>query len=57
MKQMSFPHMEDCLYDVESMCRFGGVDINGYRMRRTGKFRYVLEADGLTEALYEQAKR
>ena len=31
---LSDPAMEDSLYDVESMRRFAGVDLNGVPMRR-----------------------
>ena len=40
------------------MRRFAGVDINGVPDETTiCKFRHFLEAHGLTEALFEQAKR
>jgi IS5 family transposase len=55
---LSDPAMEDSLYDVESMRRFAGVDLNGVPDETTiCKFRHFLEAHGLTEALFEQAKR
>ena len=55
---LSDPGMEDSLYDVESMRRFAGVDLNGVPDETTiCKFRHFLEAHGLTEALFEQAKR
>ena len=55
---LSDPGMEDSLYDVESMRRFAGVDINGVPDETTiCKFRHFLEGHGLTEALFEQAKR
>ena len=55
---LSDPGMEDSLYDVESMRRFAGVDINGVPDETTiCKFRHFLEGHGLTEALFGQAKR
>ena len=55
---LSDPAMEDSLYDVESMRRFSGVDLNGVPDETTiCKFRHLLEAHGLTEALFEQARR
>ena len=55
---LSDPGMEDSLYDVESMRRFAGVDINGVPDETTiCKFRHFLERHGLTEALFRQAKR
>lgn len=55
---LSDPAMEDSLYDVESMRRFAGVDLNGVPDETTiCKFRHFLEAHGLTEALFEQARR
>lgn len=55
---LSDPAMEDSLYDVESMHRFVGVDPGGVPDETTiCKFRHFLEAHGLTEALFEQAKR
>ena len=54
---LSDPAMEDSLYDVESMRRFAGVDLNGVPDETTiCKFRHLLEAHGLTEALFEQAR-
>jgi IS5 family transposase len=55
---LSDPAMEDSLYDVESMRRFAGVDMNGVPDETTiCKFRHLLEAHGLTEALFDQTKR
>ena len=54
---LSDPAMEDSLYDVESMRRFAGVDLNGVPDETTiCKFRHLLEAHKLTEALFEQAR-
>ena len=54
----SDPAMEDSLYDVESMRRFAGVDMNGVPDETTiCKFRHLLEAHGLTRTLFEQTKR
>ena len=50
--------MEDSLYDVESMRRFAGVDLNGVPDETTiCKFRHLLEAHRLTEAVFEQVRR
>ena len=55
---LSDPAMEDSLYDVESMRRFASVDLNGVPDETTiCKFRHLLEAHGLTEALFDQTKR
>ena len=55
---LSDPAMEDSLYDVESMRRFAGVDLGGVPDETTiCKFRHLLEAHGLTEALFDQTKR
>ena len=55
---LSDPAMEDSLYDVESMRRFAGVDMNGVPDETTiCKFRHFLEAHGLTRTLFEQTKR
>ena len=55
---LSDPGMEDSLYDVESMRRFAGVNINGVPDETTiCKFRHFLEHHGLTEALFRQTKR
>ena len=55
---LSDPAMEDSLYDVESMRRFAGGDLNGVPDETTiCKFRHLLEAHGLTEALFEQTRR
>ena len=55
---LSDPAMEDSLYDVESMRRFAGVDLNGVPDETTiCKFRHLLEAHGLTEALFDRTKR
>ena len=55
---LSDPAMEDSLYDVESMRRFAGVDLGGVPDETTiCKFRHLLEAHGLTEALFDQTRR
>jgi IS5 family transposase len=55
---LSDPAMEDSLYDVESMRRFAGVDLNGVPDETTiCKFRHLLEAHDLTAALFEQTRR
>ncbi len=55
---LSDPAMEDSLYDVESMRRFAGVDLNGVPDETTiCKFRHFLEAHGLTETLFRNTKR
>ena len=54
---LSNPGIEDSLYDVESMLRFAGVDINRVPDETTiCKSRHFLVAHGLTVALFEQAK-
>ena len=55
---LSDPAMEDSLYDVESMRRFAGVDMNGVPDETTiCKFRHFLETHGLTETLFRNTKR
>ena len=55
---LSDPTMEDNLYDVELMRRFAGVDVDGVPDETTiCKFRHLLEAHGLAEALSRQTKR
>ena len=50
---LSDPGMEDSLYDVESMRRFAGVDLESIPDETTIlKFRHFLEAHRLTEALF-----
>ena len=50
---LSDPGMEDSLYDVESMRRFAGVDLESVPDESTIlKFRHFLEAHRLTEALF-----
>ena len=55
---LSDPAMEDSLYDVESMRRFAGVDLGGVPDETTiCKVRHLLEAYGLTKALFDRTKR
>ena len=50
--------MEDSLYDVESMRRFAGMDLESIPDETTLlKFRHFLEAHRLTEALFRLTKR
>ena len=50
--------MEDSLYDVESMRRFAGVDLESVPDETTIlKFRHFLEAHRLTEALFRLTRR
>ena len=50
--------MEDSLYDVESMRRFAGVDLESMPDETTIlKFRHFLEAHRLTEALFRLTRR
>jgi len=51
---LSDPAMEDSLYDIESMRRFAGIDIDAIPDETTIlKFRHFLEAHRLTEKLFE----
>ena len=55
---LSDPGMEDSLYDVESMRRFAGVDLESVPDETTIlKFRHFLEAHRLTEALFRLTRR
>ena len=55
---LSDPGMEDSLYDVESMRRFAGVDLECVPDETTIlKFRHFLEAHRLTEALFRLTTR
>ena len=55
---LSDPVMEDSLYDVESMRRFAGVDLDGIPDETTiGKFRHFLEGHRLTEALFRRTEQ
>ena len=55
---LSDPGMEDSLYDVESMRRFAGVDLDAIPDETTIlKFRHFLEAHRLTEALFRLTRR
>ena len=55
---LSDPGMEDSLYDVESMRRFAGVDLESIPDETTLlKFRHFLEAHRLTEALFRLTRR
>ena len=50
--------MEDILYDVESMRRFAGVDLDSVPDESTIlKFRHFMERHGLTEALFRVTRR
>lgn len=50
---LSDPSMEDSLYDIESMRRFAGVDINNIPDETTiCKFRHFLEKHHLTDKLF-----
>ena len=55
---LSDPGMEASLYDVESMWRFAGVELEGIPDESTIlKFRYFLERHGLTEQLFQLSRR
>ena len=55
---LSDPGMEDSLYDVESMRRFAGVELEGIPDESTIlKFRHFLERHGLTEQLFQLTRR
>ena len=55
---LSDPGMEDNLYDVESMRRFAGVELEGIPDESTIlKFRHFLERHGLTEQLFQLSRR
>ncbi len=55
---LSDPGMEDSLYDVESMRRFAGVDLESIPDETTIlTFRHFLEAHRLTEALFRLTRR
>ncbi len=56
--RLSDPAMEDSLYDVESMRRFAGVDLDHIPDETTiGKFRHFLERHRLTEALFRRTEQ
>ena len=55
---LSDPGMEDSLYDVESMRRFAGVELERIPDESTIlKFRHFLARHGLTQALFRVTKR
>ena len=55
---LSDPGMEDSLYDVESMRRFAGVDLESVPDESTIlKFRHFLEQHRLTEQLFRLTRR
>ena len=55
---LSDPGMEDSLYDVESMRRFAGMELEGIPDESTIlKFRHFLERHGLTETLFQLSRR
>ena len=55
---LSDPAMEDSLYDVESMRRFAGVDLDHIPDETTiCKFRHFLERHRLTEALFRRTQK
>jgi len=57
---LSDPAMEDALYDIESMRRFAGLDLQMDAIPDETTilhFRHLLEKHKLTEKLFEQTRR
>ena len=56
---LSDPHMEDSLYDSESMRRFAGIELGERAVPDEStilRFRHLLEAHDLTKAIFESVR-